>query len=46
MRPACRGLRIAGPAVTAFRAPADNLMMHRALSLAQKGDVLVVPWSA
>jgi len=42
MRPVNRGVRIAGPAVTAFCAPADNLMMHRALFLARKGDVLVV----
>lgn len=42
MRPLNRGLRIAGPAVTAFCAPGDNLMMHRALYLAQRGDVLVV----
>lgn len=42
MRPLIRGLRIAGPAVTAFCAPGDNLMMHRALYLAQAGDVLVV----
>jgi 4-hydroxy-4-methyl-2-oxoglutarate aldolase len=42
MRPLNRGLRIAGPAVTAFCAPGDNLMMHRALYLAQPGDVLVV----
>lgn len=34
--------RIAGPAVTAFCWPGDNLMMHRALYLAQPGDVLVV----
>jgi 4-hydroxy-4-methyl-2-oxoglutarate aldolase len=42
MRPLIRGLRIAGPAVTAFCAPGDNLMMHRALYLAREGDVLVV----
>jgi 4-hydroxy-4-methyl-2-oxoglutarate aldolase len=42
MRPLVRGLRIAGPAVTAYVAPGDNLMMHRALSLTQPGDVLVV----
>ena len=42
MRPLIRGLRIAGPAVTAFCAPGDNLMMHRALYLALPGDVLVV----
>ena len=42
MRPLINGLRIAGPAVTAYCSPGDNLMMHRALYLAQKGDVLVV----
>jgi 4-hydroxy-4-methyl-2-oxoglutarate aldolase len=42
MRPLNRGLRIAGPAVTARCAPGDNLMMHKALLLAEKGDVLVV----
>ena len=46
MRPSIRalvaGLRIAGPAVTARCAPRDNLMMHRALLLAEPGDVLVV----
>jgi 4-hydroxy-4-methyl-2-oxoglutarate aldolase len=42
MRPLNRGLRIAGPAITAFCASGDNLMMHRALYFAQAGDVLVV----
>lgn len=42
MRPLIAGQRIAGPAVTAWCPPGDNLMMHRALYLAQKGDVLVV----
>ena len=42
MRPQQKGVRIAGPAVTAHVAPGDNLMMHRALVLAQPGDVLVV----
>lgn len=42
MRPRQEGARIAGPAVTAFCAHGDNLMMHRALYLAQPGDVLVV----
>src|SRR5881392_2245590 len=36
------GSKIAGPAVTALCQPGDNLMMHRALRLAQPGDVLVV----
>lgn len=42
MRPLQDGRKIAGPAVTAFCWPGDNLMMHRALYLAQPGDVLVV----
>jgi len=46
MSPRMRGLspgrRIAGPAATARCAPGDNLMMHRALFLAEPGDVLVV----
>ena len=41
-RPLVLGLRIAGPAVTARCAPADNLMMHKALQIAAAGDVLVV----
>lgn len=36
------GVRMCGPAVTAFNAPGDNLAMHAALELAQEGDVLVV----
>lgn len=42
MKPLKHGQKIAGPAVTAFCWPGDNLMMHRALYLAQPGDVLVV----
>ena len=42
MRPLIQGLRVAGPAITASCPPGDNLMMHRALFLAGKGDVLVV----
>jgi 4-hydroxy-4-methyl-2-oxoglutarate aldolase len=42
MRPIRQGSRIVGPAVTAFCAAGDNLMMHRALYLAKPGDVLVV----
>jgi len=42
MRSLLEGVRIAGPAITAFCPPGDNLMMHRALYLGQKGDVLVV----
>ncbi|MEN4921019.1 RraA family protein [Achromobacter spanius] len=43
MRPLREGQpAIAGPAVTAYCWPGDNLMMHRALYLARPGDVLVV----
>ena len=42
MRPVIAGKRIAGPAVTAQSAAGDNLMMHKALLLAEAGDVLVV----
>lgn len=42
MRPLTPGQKMAGPAVTAFCWPGDNLMMHRALYLAAPGDVLVV----
>lgn len=42
MRPNQQGVRIAGPAVTALSAAADNLMMHRSLYLSEPGDVLVV----
>jgi 4-hydroxy-4-methyl-2-oxoglutarate aldolase len=42
IRPLLSGIRVAGPAVTARCAPHDNLMMHKALLLAERGDVLVV----
>lgn len=42
MRPIRQGTKLVGPAVTAFCAAGDNLMMHRALYLAQPGDVLVI----
>lgn len=42
MRPLWREARMTGPAVTAWCPSGDNLMMHRALSLARGGDVLVV----
>ncbi len=41
MRPLDRSKRIAGPAVTAYNYPGDNLMIHAALYHAQAGDVLV-----
>lgn len=42
MRPLCPGRRISGRAVTAYNYPGDNLMMHKALQLAQTGDVLIL----
>ncbi|WP_459615917.1 RraA family protein [Bordetella sp. 2513F-2] len=42
MKPVTPGMSISGPAVTAYCPPGDNLMMHRALYLAQPGDVLIV----
>ncbi|MGI6035491.1 MAG: 4-carboxy-4-hydroxy-2-oxoadipate aldolase/oxaloacetate decarboxylase [Limnochordia bacterium] len=36
------GVKMAGPAVTVRVRPGDNLMLHKALDLAQEGDVLVV----
>jgi len=42
MRPLHPSMKVAGPAVTAFNYPGDNLMMHQALYLAERGQVLVM----
>ena len=42
MRPVAPGQRIAGLAVTSHNYPGDNLMIHAALNVAEKGDVLVL----
>jgi RraA family protein len=42
LRPYHAGGAMAGPALTVRTAPGDNLMVHMALNLAEKGDVLVV----
>jgi 4-hydroxy-4-methyl-2-oxoglutarate aldolase len=42
MRPAWRGKRIAGNAITVSVAPADNWMIHVAVEQCREGDVLVV----
>jgi 4-hydroxy-4-methyl-2-oxoglutarate aldolase len=42
MRPIYMGARIAGPAVTVLCHAGDNLMIHAAIELCRKGDVLVV----
>lgn len=42
LRPYHAGGAMAGPAITVRTAPGDNLMVHMALNLAEKGDVIVV----
>lgn len=42
LRPLHKGGRLGGPAVTVKCRPGDNLMIHKALDLAQPGDVVVV----
>ena len=42
IRPMGRSVRVCGPALTVKTAMADNLMFHKALSMAQPGDVIVV----
>ena len=46
MRPICAGAQISGPAVTVLAQPGDNWMIHVAVELCQKGDVLVVGCTA
>lgn len=45
-----KGTRLLGPAITVLCHPKDNLMLHKALQIAQPGDVLVAstdghPWA-
>lgn len=42
LRPMHKGGRLGGPALTVKARPGDNLMIHKALDLAQAGDVIVV----
>jgi len=42
LRPMHKGGAMAGPALTVRTRPGDNLMVHKALDLAEAGDVLVV----
>jgi 4-hydroxy-4-methyl-2-oxoglutarate aldolase len=41
IKPLARGIRLLGPAITVRCHPRDNLMLHKALQIAQTGDVLV-----
>lgn len=42
LRPMHAGGRMAGPALTVKTRPGDNIMVHKALDLAEPGDVVVV----
>lgn len=42
IRPYHKGGAMAGPALTVKVAPGDNLMVHKAIDIARKGDVIVV----
>ena len=41
IKPLARGIRMLGPAFTVECHPKDNLMLHKALQIAEKGDILV-----
>lgn len=41
IKPIAKGIKICGPALTVQCAPGDNLMLHKALEIAQPGDVIV-----
>jgi len=42
LRPMHKGGYLVGPALTVRCRPGDNLMIHKALTMAQRGDVIVV----
>ncbi|MEG0542033.1 MAG: hypothetical protein RR528_06870, partial [Angelakisella sp.] len=42
IKPVAEGIRVAGPAFTVRLRPGDNLMLHKAIGLAQPGDVIMV----
>jgi 4-hydroxy-4-methyl-2-oxoglutarate aldolase len=42
IKPLLRSVQMCGPAITVEVHPADNLMIHVAMKIAQKGDVIIV----
>src|SRR3954467_9054904 len=42
LRPMHKTGKLSGPALTVKTRPGDNLMIHKALNLAEPGDVIVV----
>lgn len=42
IQPLFRPISLAGPALTVYCPPGDNLMLHKGMALAKAGDVLVV----
>ncbi|MGB9957526.1 4-carboxy-4-hydroxy-2-oxoadipate aldolase/oxaloacetate decarboxylase [Haloferax prahovense] len=42
LRPAYDGVEMAGTAVTVKAAPGDNLIIHKAITMAEPGDVLII----
>ncbi|HEY0583209.1 MAG TPA: 4-carboxy-4-hydroxy-2-oxoadipate aldolase/oxaloacetate decarboxylase [Chloroflexota bacterium] len=42
LRPVVPGKRICGPAITALSHAGDNIMLHAAIDVAQRGDVIIV----
>lgn len=42
IKPVWNGMKICGPALTVRVRPGDNLMVHKAISMIQEGDVLIV----
>lgn len=42
LRPLDPGMRLAGVALTVRTRPGDNLMLHKAIDMAEEGDVIVV----
>ncbi|HQK34761.1 MAG TPA: hypothetical protein PK074_08545, partial [Spirochaetales bacterium] len=41
IKPIAKGVKVCGPAFTVQCAAGDNMMLHKALELAQPGDVIV-----